>query len=92
MMFTQPPVSSVAVFIGARRYANDHPRSPEYQIVSNSRGVTLGDIFDNIQERATTPYLRDAPFCIAVLKLCSYERAYSANFYAFIRYRGPQKS
>jgi hypothetical protein len=91
MTFTQPPVTSVAVFVGTSRSENDLPRTPDYEVVRNNQGVTLGDIFDNVRGRATTPYLREAPFCIAILTLASYERVYSANYLAFFRYKGSSK-
>ena len=92
MTFTQPPVYAVGVFMGSPRHQGDtQPRTPDYQFLSNDRGVQLGEIFDNIQQRAKTPWLRHAPIAVAVLRLASYERTYSACYHAFIRYRGPPR-
>lgn len=93
MTFTQPPVYGVAVFMGTSRYRDDkQPRTPDYSIVSNPEGVRLGDVYDNIRGRATTPWLEGAPVAVAVLQLASYERTYSACYHAFIRYKGPTRA
>ena len=93
MTLTQPPIYAVGVFMGAPRYAGDtSPRSPDYKVITNQNGVRLGDVFDNICERADTPWLKAAPLAIAVLQLASYERTYSACYHAFLRYKGPSRS
>jgi hypothetical protein len=92
MTVTQPPVTHVGVLMGSPRYPGDeHPRSPDYRIISNPQGVRLGEIVDHARARANIPFLKGAPLAIAISQLASYESIYSASYYAFLRYRGPCK-
>jgi hypothetical protein len=92
MTVSQPPVSHIAVFMAAQRYpGEEHPRSPDYQVISNSQGVRLGEIVDHARARAHSAFLKEAPLAIVGLQMASYERIYSACYNAFLRHHVPKQ-